>query len=254
MYTVLAEPKRKVKGNVFAGTEKTGRGVRLTAGKAASTDFSRAFPSPCGRRGTKNMLIYLGEPRDAAEDAQTDLQRCCPANWRPTASCSTNSWTICRCCWSSFTNNPGTLKRIRQFLQEAVPALREAGLSQVYYCAQCGKAFEGAPEIDLVDGTPCPSMPTAGGFCAGDRRGRTRGARTAAPGERRSPARRLHSQGVLGAFSARSSAPSPGCSSTCSATSPPSAAYSSAWRGVRLQKAFRRRGAAAWSAPWSSRP
>ena len=139
------------------GLKKLGAEFGLTAGKGRVYGLLEGFPvSMWDGAGTKNMLIYLGEPRDAAEDAQTDLQALLPRELEAYRIMQYELVDDLPLLLVVFHDNPGTLKRIRQFLQEAVPALREAGLSQVYYCAQCGKAFEGAPEIDLVDGTPVP--------------------------------------------------------------------------------------------------
>ena len=61
------------------GLKKLGAEFGLTAGKGRVYGLLEGFPvSMWDGAGTKNMLIYLGEPRDAAEDAQTDLQALLP--------------------------------------------------------------------------------------------------------------------------------------------------------------------------------
>ena len=102
------------------------------------------------------MLVFLGQPKGAEADAQIDIPSLIPRELEAYRIVRFELSKDLPLLMISFYDNPGTLKRMRQFFEEGMAALREAGLSQVHHCVQCGKAFEGAPDIALVNGVAMP--------------------------------------------------------------------------------------------------
>ena len=76
VYCSCRTKEKGCRGMYSPGLKKLGAEFGLTAGKGRVYGLLEGFPvSMWDGAGTKNMLIYLGEPRDAAEDAQTSGEK-----------------------------------------------------------------------------------------------------------------------------------------------------------------------------------
>ena len=140
-----------------SGLKKLGEEFGLEAGKGRVYGLLEGFPvSLWDGVGAKNMLVFLGQPKGAEADAQIDIPSLIPHELEAYRIVRFELSRDLPLLMISFYDNPGTLKRMRQFFEEGMAALREAGLSQVHHCVQCGKAFEGAPDIALVNGVAMP--------------------------------------------------------------------------------------------------
>ena len=218
VYCPCRSTKGKGGGYVFIGSEKTGQRVRPRPPvRAASTACLEGFPVSMwdGAGAKEHAGLTSASPRDAGGGrADRSCRRCCPANWRPTASCS---FELVRgpapAADRPFTTTPARSKRMRQFFAGghgwrcARPGFRRSTTA-----SQCGKAFEGAPEIALVNGMAMPvHSHCRAGLAQAD--GGGQGARSRDSCGRRAPrpcATAPSSRASSAPSSARSSAPSPG--------------------------------------------
>ena len=140
-----------------SGLKKLGKEFGLEAGQGRVYGLLEGFPVALwDGMGSKNMLVFLGQPKDAEADAQIDIPSLIPRELEAYRIVRFELSKGLPLLMISFYDNPGTLKRMRQFFEEGMTALREAGLSQIYHCVQCAEAFEGAPDIALVNGVAMP--------------------------------------------------------------------------------------------------
>lgn len=139
------------------GLKKLGKEFGLTAGKGRVYGLLEGFPiAMWDGNGVKCVMLALGRPENAEDGWQCDLEALMPRDRKAYRIAGFEMPEETPLLIITFLDTIGTRKRMRQFLQEALPAWRAAGLSQRYCCAQCGEAFEGAPEIALVKGVVLP--------------------------------------------------------------------------------------------------
>lgn len=185
-----------------SGLKKLGKEFGLEAGQGRVYGLLEGFPvSLWDGVGAKNMLVFLGQPKGAEADAQIDIPSLIPRELEAYRIVRFELSKGLPLLMISFYDNPGTLKRMRQFFEEGMVALREAGLSQIYHCVQCGGTFEGAPDIALVNGM---AMPVHNHCRAGLAQAMEEGKRARTEMQRQESAAALRDgsifKGVLGAF------------------------------------------------------
>lgn len=139
-----------------SGLKKLVKEFGFEAGKGRVYGLLEGFPVSLWDGMEKNMLVFLGWLKDAEQSTKIDMQSLLP---RELEACRIMRFELSKdlpLLMIFFYDNPGTLKRMRQFFEEGMAALRGAGLSRVHRCVQCGEAFSGAPEIALVNGVTKP--------------------------------------------------------------------------------------------------
>ena len=139
------------------GLKKLGEELGLTAEKGRVYGVFEGFPvTMWDGAGTKNLLLVFGEPGDNAQETRIDLAELLPRELEAYRIQELHVDEDAPLVSVVFFDNPGTLKRMRAFLQEALPAFRKAGLSRHYRCVQCGEKFQDGVEIALAGGAALP--------------------------------------------------------------------------------------------------
>ena len=135
-----------------SGLKKLGNELGLTAGRGRIYGTYEGFPiCMWDGAGTKSVQLALGTPKGAEE-----LRALLPKGQEAYRIVGINVMEGAALALFTFGDTIGTLKRLRAFLQEALPALRAAGLSQGYHCVQCGEGFSGTVETGVIKGLILP--------------------------------------------------------------------------------------------------
>lgn len=139
------------------GLKKLGEEFGLTAARGRVYGLIEGFPvTMWDGVGTKSLLLVFGEPGDGVPEEKIDLAALLPREMEAYRIQELHVDEDAPLVSAVFFDNPGTLKRMRAFLQEALPAFRKAGLSRHYRCVQCGEKFQGGVEIALAGGAALP--------------------------------------------------------------------------------------------------